>query len=257
MSEPAPDVRRKAWFLALARRYVRRRFRMGFDGLHVEGLALVRALAEREPIIVAANHVAWWDALLAVQLDALMGAEGYCLMDADNLRRLPFFGWVGAVRLDRRSPRRAMADMKAAASLLDRPRRVLWIFPQGRQRPAHMRPLDLSSGVRWLARWSGARVVPLSINYLFREAPAPAVLASFGDPVAGERELLPRLEAQLVAGLGRIDRFVDEGRGPFEEQLAGASAARVPLAGRLLATAGREAGPPTTEEPQSGRRNEP
>ena len=109
------DVRRKPWFLALARRYVRRRFRREFDGFHVEGLERIRRLAAREPVIVASTHVAWWDALFAIQMDWLLGTETYCLMDADNLRRLPFFGWVGAVPLDRSSPKQALRDMKAAA----------------------------------------------------------------------------------------------------------------------------------------------
>ena len=132
----APGSLRKSWFFALARRYVRYKFARGFDGVHVEGLQEARALMAREPVIVAATHVAWWDALFAIQMAALLGGESYCLMDAANLRRLPFFGWVGAVPLDRSSPKRALKDMKAAATLLDRPGRVVWIFPQGRQRPA-------------------------------------------------------------------------------------------------------------------------
>ena len=142
----APDVRRKAWFFSLARRYVRRKFARSFDGIHVAGLEQARALVAREPLILAATHVAWWDALFAIAMADLLGGESYCLMDADNLRRLPFFGWVGAVPLDRSSPKRALRDMKAAATLLDRPGRVLWIFPQGRQRPSHLRPLDLQPG---------------------------------------------------------------------------------------------------------------
>jgi 1-acyl-sn-glycerol-3-phosphate acyltransferase len=233
------DVRRKPWFLALARRYVRRRFRREFDGFHVEGLERIRALVAREPVIVASTHVAWWDALFAIQMDWLLGTETYCLMDADNLKRLPFFGWVGAVPLDRSSPKRALKDMKAAATLLDRPGRVLWIFPQGRQRPAHLRPLDLQPGVRWLARTSGARTVPLALNYLFREGPAPAVVSSFGEPIGAREDLVSRLDAELRGGLDRIDRFVDAAEGAFEEQLLGASD-QVPLAGRLLSKLGEQ-----------------
>jgi 1-acyl-sn-glycerol-3-phosphate acyltransferase len=241
-SGPTPDVRRKPWLFALAKRYVRRKFARAFDGIHVEGLEQARALVAREPLILAATHVAWWDALFAIEMASLLDGESYCLMDADNLKRLPFFGWVGAVPLDRSSPKRALIDMKAAATLLDRPGRVMWIFPQGRQRPAHLRPLELQPGVRWLTKVSGARVLPMSLTYAFREAPEPAVLASFSSPIpAGSSDLLPALEERLVGGLERIDRYVDTGEGSFEEVMRNASRdTGVPLAGRLLSWFGRD-----------------
>ena len=232
----SPVVRRKPWFLGLARRYVRRRLRSAFDGIHLEGLAAARATLEREPLIVASTHVAWWDALVAIEIDRLLGGETYALMDAENLRRMPFFGWVGAIPLDRRSPKQGLRDLSAAATLLDRPGRVLWIFPQGRQRPAHLRPLELSPGVAWLAERSGARILPLALNYLFREAPVPALCASFGEPIEGD-EVLATLEARLSAGLARIDAFVDRQEGAFVSVTEIAKDRGVPLMGRLLTRA--------------------
>lgn len=241
-SRSSPNARRKPWFFAFARRYVRRRFAREFDGVHVEGLEQARAIVAREPIILAATHVAWWDALLAIQMATLLESESYCLMDADNLSRLPFFAWVGAVPLDRSSPKRALTDMKRAAKLLDRPGRALWIFPQGRQRPSHLRPLDLQPGVRWLTKVSGARVLPMSLTYAFRQSPEPAVLASFSAPISADAtDLLPQLEARLVGGLERIDRFVDEGEGAFDEVVKARSRdTGVPVAGRVLSWLGRE-----------------
>jgi len=235
--------RRKPWFWALARRYVRRKLARQLDGLHVEGLEQARALVAREPLIIAATHVAWWDALVTIAMADLLGGESYCLMDADNLRRLPFFGWVGAVPLDRRSPKQALRDLKGAATLLDRPGRVMWIFPQGRQRPAHLRPLELQPGVRWLTKASGVRVLPMSLGYAFREAPEPAVVASFASPIQpAPGDLLPELEERLVDGLCRIDRFVDRGEGAFDEVVTAArrDTGGVPVAGRLLSWLGRD-----------------
>lgn len=239
----APDVRRKPAFVALARRYVQRRLAREFDGFFIEGLDRARELAAGEPLILAANHVAWWDALLAIQLDWLLGAESYCLMDAENLRRLPFFGWTGAVPLRRDVARAAHADLRAAATLLDRPGRMLWIYPQGHQRRAHLRPLGLHSGVRLLARDSGARVLPMSLDYAYREAPVPAIVASFSEPIdAIQAPLLPTLEARLCEGLQRVDRFVDRGHGQFVETVvsrARGAGGDGSGAARLLSTFGR------------------
>jgi 1-acyl-sn-glycerol-3-phosphate acyltransferase len=231
-------TRRKAWLMPLARRYVRRTLRARFDGVWVEGLARARREVEAAPVIVALNHVAFWDPLVALQLDTLLGTESHCLMDERNLAHYPFFGWVGAIPLARSTSKRTLGQLRSAAALLSAPRRALWIFPQGRQRPAHLWPHALSSGVAWLSREARAAVLPLAIDYAFREAREPAVLASFGSLIqAGHEPMLGALEAAWIAALGRIDRFVDAGQGEFEALVPpkrGAGHA-VPVLGRLLA----------------------
>jgi 1-acyl-sn-glycerol-3-phosphate acyltransferase len=197
-------------FLDQARRYSRQRVALSLDGLWVAGLDEVRtALADR-PLLIAPNHVAWWDTLLLVVLDEVLDGVGWAIMDADNLRVLPFLGWVGALPLDRRSPERSRECLEASAALLDRPGRAVWMFPQGRQRPAHLRPLDLKPhGLQILHRRSPVDVVAVSINYVFLERNRPAAVVRFSAPmpaeiVAAER-LVPAVESALLDGLAEID----------------------------------------------------
>lgn len=241
-------TRRSRALLALARPYIRRRLRRAFDGVFVEGRDRVREIAAREPLLVAANHVCWWDALTILALDESLGIESHCLMDAENLARMPFFGWVGAVPLDRSSPRSSVRDLKSAMRVVDRPGRALWIFPQGRQRPAHIRPLGLEPGVAWLANRAEASVVPLSLNYQFRETPQPTIVASFGHPIPPPRRSsddksawLAHLERALIEGLERGDRFAmsDDESGAFEALVLPRRQTGVPAAGRFLALAMR------------------
>lgn len=208
-----PRDTRSPTFLRLVRPYVRRRISRELDGLWVSGLEPLRARLAGGPLLLAPTHVSWWDAFLLVALDEALGAEGWCLMDADNLARLPFFGWIGALPLDRTGGGRARRGLEFAAAKLSGPGKALWVFPQGRQRPAHLRPLGLEPGVRLLQRLTQAPVVPISLNYLFREGERPAAFAAIGRPVEGD--LLPGLEASLVQGLDAIDRFVDRGQGDF------------------------------------------
>jgi 1-acyl-sn-glycerol-3-phosphate acyltransferase len=237
--ELRPDVKRRAWFLALARAYVRSRMRRAFDGVYLEGGARVRALAETRPVIVAANHVAWWDPLFAVRIDEALSTTSYALMDEANLARLPFFAWVGALPIDRSQPRRSLVQLRAAATVLDRPRVALWIFPQGTQRPAHLRPLDVKGGVGVLAEQTGALVLPLALNYLFRETELPAALATFGEAIdparTSRRDLGAALESALEDGLARIDAFATRASGDFEELVAPRRRGDAPPAARLLA----------------------
>lgn len=206
--ERAGDTRRPM-FLALARRYARRRVAHGLDGLWVSGLEAARSAMTDRPVVFAANHVAWWDALLLLAIDRHLGGVGWAVMDAGNLHRLPFLGWVGALPLDRSSHERSRACLQACAALLDRPARSLWIFPQGRQRPAHLRPLDLKHGLDTVHAGAAVDVIAVSVNYVFLERDRPAALVRFSAPIPGTTirgpALLPAVEAALLDGLAEID----------------------------------------------------
>lgn len=201
-------------FLRVARRYTRRRISRHLDGLWVSGLDEARAALAGRPLIFAANHVAWWDALLLLPLDEALGGLGWAVMDSRNLRRLRFLGWVGALPLDRSSPERSRDCLQSCAALLDRPGRAMWIFPQGRHRPAHLRPLDLRPGLQTLHATSAVDLVAVSIDYVFLERARPAAVVRFSAPICGRdvgaEALLPAVEDAILDGLAIIDDAVRE-----------------------------------------------
>ena len=204
----AGDTRHPA-FLRLARPYARHRVARGLDGMWVAGLDQARAALADRPVIFASNHVAWWDTLLLVVLDAALGGRCWAVMDAANLRTLPFLGWMGALPLDRSSPESSRACLENSAALLDRPGRGVWIFPQGRQRPAHLRPLDLKGGVGIMHARSPVDLIVASLDYVFLERDRPAALVRFAPPMpgvaVGGQALLPAIEASILDGLAAID----------------------------------------------------
>jgi 1-acyl-sn-glycerol-3-phosphate acyltransferase len=230
--------RRSPWFLGLVRRYARRTVARDLDGLKVDGLERTRLEAARRPLILAANHVAWWDPFLLVTLDEALGTEAHALMDAANLDRLRFFSGIGCVPIDPANPR---AGLRAAARLLDQPGRTLWIFPQGRLRPAHLRPLEFRGGVRHLARLAReAAVVPVGIQYAFGEGRYPAAYAAFGEPLdaadVGARDGVATLEAEVEHRLAHIDRHL-AGEVEMETLVAGRGGrADEGVGARLLST---------------------
>ncbi len=203
-----PASRRSPAFVWAFRHYARHSLATGLDGLRVRGLDRLQAAAAAGPLLLAPTHVATWDALVILVLDGLMGARGHALMDARNLEALPFFGWLGALPLDRSAPGRARSGLKAAAAQLQGPGDTVWVFPQGRQRPAAARPLDLQPGLRLLARMAPATLVPVSLAYHFADAEVPVAWVDVGEPAPpgslGGREVLPWLDHQLCAGLDRI-----------------------------------------------------
>jgi 1-acyl-sn-glycerol-3-phosphate acyltransferase len=201
---------KKPWFLSLVRRYVRRTARQQFDGVRVAGLEQARQLSHHGPLLFAANHVCWWDAFMMVLVDEALASDGYALMDERNLAASPFFGAIGAVPLNTEGGLVGRRQLMSAVGLLSAPRRVLWIFPQGKQRPSHIRPLGFKPGVRLLVDRARCRVLPVAVAYLYDEAPVPSLWVHIGAPVVAGEGVVRRLEDAVVDGLAVIDAAHDD-----------------------------------------------
>jgi 1-acyl-sn-glycerol-3-phosphate acyltransferase len=201
----------KPFAVRLARRHAVQRAKVGLDGVFLRGLDTLRSALAAGPVIIAANHVCWWDGLMMLMIDEAVRADARVIVDKASLDRVPWLPWIGAIAVDRSSGPSALVGVRRAARHLDGPGRSVWIFPQGRERPAHLRPLDVRSGVELLQRASRAPVVPVALGYPFRDRHVPAGVAAVGAPVPAGPDLLARLERALVAELDAIDVDADRG----------------------------------------------
>ena len=240
------DTLKRPWALALARRYARFKGARAFDGVHVDGLESARALLANGPVLFAANHVCFWDAFVLVLVDEALRADGYVVMDRENLARLSFFRAIGALPLDRDSFVHARRDLERAVAVLNAPRRCLWIFPQGEQRPSHLRPLGFKPGVRLLAKRAAVPVVPVALSYQWHEAPQPRVHVRLGAAVPAHdvdtRDLHRVLETRVGAELDLIDRALIDKTPAESLLLAGrAGSPESGLGARMLALVRRGA----------------
>lgn len=194
-----------AWFSG----HAKRRIEAYFDSVHVHGLAEARRLVEAGPVLVVANHTSWWDPLVAIFLSRfVLGTDGYALMDAKNLRRLPFFAKVGGFGVDLDRADDGAAAIRYAARLLDRPRRVVFVFPQGRERPFTQRPLGFRAGSAEIARVAKAPTLPLALRYEHGDGEKPRLVLAFGEPIAPLRDVASGRalhEQGVVAALDRVD----------------------------------------------------
>jgi 1-acyl-sn-glycerol-3-phosphate acyltransferase len=200
------------WFVGDAHRRIRRTF----GAVHVRGIAEVRRLATERPILIVSNHTAWWDPLLILDLCVrVLRVDAYAMMDAKNLRRLPFFAKVGAFGVDLDDPRDGARAMRFAAKLLDRPGRLVWIFAQGREVPTTARPLGFRRGSAEIARVARqAVVVPVAIRYEHGSRPDPSIYVSFGPAIDAKRDVgegAAQQEAAVSHELDRIDRAIVTG----------------------------------------------
>ncbi len=234
-------ARKSALFEALFASHVRGRVSRSFSALRARGAAAARAVTRAGPVIVVSNHTAWWDPLVALLLsrDAL-GADGHAMMDAANLRRLPFFGLVGAFGVDPADPADGARALRYARELLDRPGRLVWIFAQGRERPITERPLAFRGGSAGLARIAPrARVIPAALRYEMGEDERPVAWVSLGAPLdapAGVEAARARQEAAVEAELGGIDEAIRSGdASAFPVLVAGRASPFAAIAERALA----------------------
>jgi 1-acyl-sn-glycerol-3-phosphate acyltransferase len=203
----APLVGFMGWYFS---RYV---------GRHLDGLRLARwgqppVMARPAPLVIYANHPSWWDAAVFVVLATRLFPErpSYGPIDAQMLRKYPFFERLGMFGIEPGGRRGAAAFLATSREVLSRPESALWITAQGRFADARERPLRLQPGIAHLAQLAPDAVfLPLALEYVFWEERGAEALAAFGRPVTAAGLLaLPRparlesLEGQLTTALERL-----------------------------------------------------
>lgn len=209
--------------------------------VRVRGLDGVRRAMAEGPVVVVTNHTAWWDALVALMTSIrVLDADAFAMMDAKNLERLPFFGLVGAFGVDLDDPRDGARAVRHARTLLAGPRRLVWIFAQGREVPVTVRPLGFRRGSAEIARIANARVVPGAIRYEMGATPEPTLWLSFGGAMEPLRDVAvahARHEAAVTEELDAIERAItrEDARPGFETLHRRSPSLLFSLAERLLA----------------------
>jgi 1-acyl-sn-glycerol-3-phosphate acyltransferase len=232
--------RKRPWFRSWFSGHAVGRMRATFASVEIFGLSHLRDALKNGPVVVVSNHVAWWDPLVTLVLtEQIVRCDSYALMDATNLKKLPFFGLVGAIGVDLTHPSDGAAAILYTARLLKSPNQLVWIYPQGRERPPTVRPLGFRGGSAEIARVAKAHTVPIALRYEFMEVEKPRLLIHIGAPIAPERNVARATEAHeraVIEGLDHIDRVLLEGQRPgFETVIAAPQDRWGALAARALA----------------------
>lgn len=161
--------------------YTKNLFRRRFAAVHVRG----NLPAPKAPLIMACQHVAWWDSLVIYHLSRTwfpQGARHDVMMDEANLKKLSWLRWIGAFGVDRTTRAGSAAALRHALALLEIPNMRLGIYPQGKQESMDKRPLTNTAGASWLAARSGAPFATVTVRYEFIEDERPEVFVAIGEP---------------------------------------------------------------------------
>lgn len=228
-------ARTHAGFERLFAGYIRRLFRKHFHAVWVRGPGA--ATDPGQPLLVYCNHSTWWDGFIALLVSReVLRRRQYVLMEERQLRRYPFFRYVGAFSVVREDPRDAARSLLYARSVLRRPGSAVWIFPQGEMHPSDHRPLRFHAGTALLARAvPGCRVLPAAVRCDFLGDQRPECFIDLGEPGVvpdtGAREgVTTLLEDRATALLDRLRADVLDGRrSEFRLLLAGADSVNTRL----------------------------
>ena len=170
--------------------------RRNLSGIYITGLP--ERLPANTSVILAANHVSWWDGFLLRELQRRTGSSHPLLtiMGEDQLRRFPFFRLMGTVGIQPTPSATRDALRQVARLRADGP---LWLsfFPQGRIWPSWKQPLGFSAGItRFAQEVSPAIVLPVGIHLEPLANPAPTAFVAVSEGVAVEPQGDPlRVEA--------------------------------------------------------------
>ena len=213
--------------------HARSRLQQSFAAVRAEGMDHLRAALAAGPVLIVSNHTAWWDPMVVLYLtEHTLRCDGHAMMDTANLQRLPFFAMVGAFGVDPANPADGATAMRYAARLLNAPGRMVWVFPQGRERPVTERPLGFRAGSAEVARVAKCATVPIGLRYEHRGVERPELVMSVGEPMPWTKDVAAARvahEAAVTARLERLDAaLADGGVEGFEvlEQAAPGAVAR-------------------------------
>jgi 1-acyl-sn-glycerol-3-phosphate acyltransferase len=165
---------------------------------------LPRGLRADVPLVLAANHVSFWDSFTLREVHRALrpGAPLYTLAKEEELRRMPFFRLTGAFGVEPDHPGSVLA---AVRFLRDRARErrdaTVSFFPQGRIWPSQRRPLGFLRGIETFVRpLAPCIVLPIAIHHEPGPTPAPTVYVSAGAPIHVSRDLDHDFVECLVEG---------------------------------------------------------
>ncbi len=207
------------WFTWYSRRYVRRHFhsvRVSRSGLPP---------ASKLPLVIYSNHASWWDALVCLVLKAEFFPDrtAFAPIDAAMLERYKMFRRLGFFGVEQRTRRGAIQFLRTAETILQSPRHLLAVTPQGRFSDVREHPVHFEAGLGHLAaRVQRALFVPCVVEYVFWEERLPEILVRFGESAEVRREHVAAFEPAYWT------KLFEEKLGAAQEALAAESQRRDP-----------------------------
>lgn len=185
-----PIPQSKAWLVDGFCRFTARMVRKNFTCFAMQSAMEIDAIAPGErSLVVYANHVGWWDPIVAMLLRKKCFPDRvlYAPIDAQALEAYGIFRQLGFYGLKLDSYAGASEFLRTSKEILAAPNASLWITPEGVFADCRDLERPLMPGIAHLAAHSPNTVfLPLAIEYPFWEEPKPMIATRLGEPICFE-----------------------------------------------------------------------
>jgi hypothetical protein len=100
-----------------------------------------------EAVLVLANRFSWWDGFMLFQLNRkIFKKKFYVLVSNADYQQVKYLKYFGAFAPESKG-KDVITTLHYAGSLLDDPRNLVLIFPQGKMRSSHAATINFEKGV--------------------------------------------------------------------------------------------------------------
>ncbi len=205
---------------------------------HFHSLAIARHsrydrdVTAEAPLLVYANHPAWWDPLVAHFLNSRLfpNRQFYAPIDAAALQQYQVFSKLGFYGVSLDTMRGAAEFLQQSLAIARAPNTALWITPEGRFADARDHQAALMPGLAHLCtRLDDGWVLPVALEYPFWDERLPQSLVKLGEPFRiREHKQLTKLQwqSQLTTRLRSTQASLAElamarSSEPFDQLLRG------------------------------------
>ena len=102
---------------------------------------------DNEAVLLLANHFSWWDGFLLFLINKkVFKKQFHVLVTSEDYLHVSYLKYFGAFAAESNG-KDVVKTLAYAGTLLDDPRNLVLIFPQGRMRSSHARSISFEKGV--------------------------------------------------------------------------------------------------------------
>jgi len=140
--------RRKAFVHKLFMPYLAYRLRKAFNLFKHDEVEIMPG----HSILLLCNHFSWWDGFWAGQLaHTYLHRDFYIMMQEDHIKKRMFFNLLGGFSINRES-KEVVKSLQYAANLLDNPKNLVTVFPQGALVSNHSEEINIERGIDYIVK---------------------------------------------------------------------------------------------------------
>ena len=106
-------------------------------------------VSQGKSVLVLANHFSWWDGFFIYELNQKYFKKRFhVMMLEDQLKKNSFLRSAGAYSINKNDPRKSIESLAYSAELLENPKNLVLMFPQGQIESNHAHQLTFQKGVK-------------------------------------------------------------------------------------------------------------